>query len=150
MTPAGHPTESRSVVAPAASPGVPTTAFFALPGQRRGMSLREAVAGFPESVFVDVLEGEDAYLLVVDVPGVSEETLEVSADGASLTVEGRREKDLPTDYRYVREDRSPFVDATVALPPDADPEAHDADLERGVLTLRVPKATADGSTVDVE
>lgn len=114
------------------------------------MSLRQAVAEFPESVFVDVLEADDAYLLVVDVPGVSGDTLSVTADGGRLTVEGRREKDLPTDYRYVREDRSLFVDATLPLPPDADADATDAGLNRGVLTLRVPKTTTDGTTVPIE
>lgn len=114
------------------------------------MSLRRAVTELPDSVFVDVLESEDAYRLVVDVPGVTAETLEVTADGDRLRIEGRRAKDPPADHRFVREDRPLFVDATLPLPPDADAAATTAGLDRGVLTLRVPKATAAESRVDVE
>lgn len=142
--------ESSKALGPGEKSPSPTRAFFALPGQRGAMSLREAVARLPESVFVDVLESDDAYLLVFDLPGIAEDTLEVAADQGRLTVEGRRAKDHPTGYRYVREDRSLFVDVTLPLPPDADAEATESDLERGVLTLHVPKATTDGTSVDVE
>ena len=39
---------------------------------------------------VDISEAGDAYLLSMDVPGISREAIEVSVDGGVLTVKGER------------------------------------------------------------
>ena len=75
--------------------------------------------GVGEAVFADLLESDDAYLLVLDLPGVSAESTDVRAERGRLRIEARREKDLPPEYRYVDEDRSLFLDAEIPLPPDA-------------------------------
>ena len=77
-------------------------------------ALRDALRDLPEAVFADVLESDDVYLLVVDVPGVTAETVEASVDGSKLRVEARREKDVPVEFDYVEEERSLFLD--VELP----------------------------------
>lgn len=113
------------------------------------LPLREALGDLPEAVFADVLESDDAYLLVVDLPGATGETVEVTADGRTVSIEARREKDAPAEYRYVREERSPFLDADLPLPPDADADDATATLDTGVLTLRLPKTGSRGTTIDV-
>jgi HSP20 family molecular chaperone IbpA len=114
------------------------------------MAFREALADLPETVFVDVLESDDGYLLVVDLPGVSEETVDVTAADGRLQVEARRAKDVSTEYRFVEEERSLFLDATLPLPPDADADGAEGDIDRGVLALHVPKASPGVTTIDVE
>jgi len=114
-------------------------------------ALRDALGDLPASVFADVLESDDAYLLVVDLPGVTADTVDISVDGGSLVIEAQREKDVGYDFRYVDEDRSLFLDAELPLPPDATGEGAEASVERGVLELRLPKASATSpTTIPVE
>ncbi|MFB6176706.1 MAG: Hsp20/alpha crystallin family protein [Halobaculum sp.] len=101
--------------------------------------LREALRDLPEAVFADVLESEDAYLLVVDLSGASAETTDVSFSGGRLHVEARREKDTPHEFQYVSEDRALFLDADFPLPPDATADDAEASMDRGVLEVRLPK-----------
>ncbi|MEF8852002.1 MAG: Hsp20/alpha crystallin family protein [Haloarculaceae archaeon] len=103
-------------------------------------ALRDALRDLPEAVFADVLESEDAYLLVVDVPGVTAETVDASVEGSKLRIEARREKDVPLEFDYVEEERSLFLDIELPLPPDVTGAEAAGRVERGVLELELPKA----------
>lgn len=107
-------------------------------------TLREALRELPEAVFADLLESDDAYLLVLDLPGVTAETADIEVTGGRLRIEARREKALPSEFRYVREDRPLFLDAEVPLPPDATGEGAEASMRRGVLEIHLPKRTTGG------
>jgi HSP20 family molecular chaperone IbpA len=109
-------------------------------------ALRDALRDLPEAVYADLLEGEDAYLLVIDLPGVTRETVDARVDGSKLVLEARREKDVPPEFRYVSEDRSLFLDAELPLPPDATGTDAEGTVERGVLELRLPKQSATPET----
>jgi len=109
-------------------------------------ALREALRDLPDAVFADLLESEDAYLLVVDLPGATADTVEVSVDGSRLRIEARREKEFPVDYRYLREERQLFLNASLPLPPDASGAEATGEMEQGVLELRLPKSTSAPST----
>lgn len=114
-------------------------------------ALRDALRELPEAVFADLLESDDAYRFVIDLPGASAETTDLRAEGGRLKIEARREKALPDEFRYVREDRPLFLDAEVPLPPDADGDAAEASMNRGVLTVRVPKRSAKtGETIPID
>jgi HSP20 family molecular chaperone IbpA len=104
-------------------------------------AIRDALRDLPEAVFADLLESDDEYILVVDLPGATAETTDVKFEGGRLSIEGRREKSTPNGFRYVREDRSLFLDADLPLPPDADGDAASAALDRGVLEVTLPKRT---------
>lgn len=108
--------------------------------------LRDAVGDLPDPVFADVYESEEAYLLVIDLPGASSETLDVRVEGTRLHIEARREKSLPMAFRYLQEDRSPFLDADLPLPMDATESGAEGTIERGTLTLRLPKREATSET----
>lgn len=105
-------------------------------------NLRDALRDLPEAVFADVLESDDAYLLVVDLPGASSGTTDVTFEGGRLGIEARREKDTPTEFQYVEENRPLFLEAELPLPPDATDEGAEASMTRGVLDVRIPKRTA--------
>jgi len=105
-------------------------------------ALREAMRELPDAVFADLLESDDAYLLVVDTPGVTEETVDVSVTDGKLEIEARREKDVPMEFSYLQEERSLFLDADLPLPPDATGADAEATIDRGVLELRLPKREA--------
>ena len=108
------------------------------------MQLREALGDLPETVFADMLESDDAYLLVVDLAGAAADTVDVTVTDGRLHLEARREKDVPAEFRYVTEERSLFLDAELPLPPDATGADAEGDIERGVLTVRLPKSVEDG------
>lgn len=113
-------------------------------------ALREALRDLPDTVFADLLESDDAYLLVIDLPGTTAETVDVAVEHGRLRIEGRREKSLPPEFRYVEESRSLFLDAELPLPPDADGSDAEAEMRRGVLELRLPKTARGGATsIDV-
>ncbi|MFB6152195.1 MAG: Hsp20/alpha crystallin family protein [Haloarculaceae archaeon] len=109
-------------------------------------ALRDALEDLPEAVFADVLESEDAYLLVVDVPGVTAETVDARVDGSRLRIEARREKAAPPEFEYVEEERSLFLDVELPLPPGVTGADAEGSLDRGVLELRLPKAAATPET----
>jgi HSP20 family molecular chaperone IbpA len=109
-------------------------------------ALRDALRDLPDAVFVDVLESDGEYLVVVDLPGVRADTVDVTATNGRLRVEARREKDVPREFRYLREDRALFLDAELPLLPDASAEEASGTVEKGVLELRLPKRERSSET----
>ncbi|SEL85611.1 Hsp20/alpha crystallin family protein [Haloferax larsenii] len=105
-------------------------------------TLRDALSELPDAVFADLLESETAYLLVLDLPGVAAEAAELRVEKGRLVVEARRDKHLPAEFDYVREERPLFLDAELPLPPDAVGDDAEATMERGVLEVRLPKRAA--------
>jgi HSP20 family molecular chaperone IbpA len=113
-------------------------------------ALREALRDLPDAVFADLLESDDAYLLVVDVPGVTAETADVDVEDGRIRIEARREKEHPREFRYLQEDRSLFLDAELPMPPEATGREATATVERGTLELRLPKrAGGDATSIEV-
>jgi HSP20 family molecular chaperone IbpA len=114
-------------------------------------AFRDALRELPDAVFADLLESDDAYLLVIDLPGVTADTLEVSVDRRRLSIEARRNKSVAPEFRYVRENRSLFLDVDLPLPPDATGAGAEGEVDRGVLELRLPKRDASPSqTIPIE
>ena len=128
-----------------------TAAFFVSAFERVAMSaLRDALRDLSDAAFFDLLESDEAYLLVLDVPGVSPETIDVAVDGGRIRIEARREKSLPGQFKYLEENRSLFVDVDVPLPKDAVETEAAATVDRGVLELRLPKrAETEETRIDV-
>jgi HSP20 family protein len=108
-------------------------------------ALRDALRDLPDAVFADLLESDDGYVLVVDLPGATAGTTEVLAEDGRIVIEGRRDKGVPEGFRYVSEDRPLFLDAELPLPGDADGSDADAEMDRGVLEVTIPKRTGEGS-----
>ncbi|MFB6104750.1 MAG: Hsp20/alpha crystallin family protein [Halobacteriaceae archaeon] len=114
-------------------------------------TLREALSNLPEPVFADLLESEDGYLLVFDLPGATDASVDVFEQDGVLHIEAAREKRVPDGFEYRREDRSLFLDATIPLPPDASGEDAAAAIDRGVLEVHVPKRRAvEGRSIPIE
>lgn len=109
-------------------------------------TLRNALGDLPDPVFADFYESAEAYLLVVDLPGVSTETLDARLEGTHIEIEARREKNLPMAFQYVEENRPLFLDADIPLPSDVAEGGVEGTLERGTLTLRLPKREATDET----
>ena len=112
--------------------------------------IREALRNLPEAVFADLLESPDAYLLVLDLPGVRRDDVEIDAYEHRLEIRARREKSVPEGFEYRTEERSLFLDAVVPVPMDAEPTEADATIEDGVLEIHLPRAERSGREIPVE
>lgn len=136
---------------PSAPFGSAATAGFFVPAfELKAMSaLRDALGNLSEDVFFDLLESDDSYLLVLDVPGVDADSLDLSVEDGRISIDAHCEKDLDDDFRYLEENRSLFLDVDLPLPADADGTRADATVDRGVLELTLPKSSDDETTISV-
>lgn len=89
----------------------------------------------------DVKETADAYLFKADLPGIQDKDLEVTITGNRLTVSGRRDVEKEEKQgRYYNYERSyGSFTRSFTLPEGAEVEKLQASLDRGVLTITVPK-----------
>ena len=79
-------------------------------------------------------------MIRADVPGLTEQELDVSANGYTVTVRGERKEVVPEGYAVHRQERGSLKFArSWQLPTQVEAgEAH-AELKDGVLTLTIPK-----------
>jgi HSP20 family protein len=89
----------------------------------------------------DIVESDTHYILRADLPGVAEEDLKVQLDGDVLTISGeRRSQSEQRHGGYVRYERSTgSFRRSVRLPEGVDADAIEANFDRGVLEVTVPK-----------
>jgi HSP20 family protein len=89
---------------------------------------------------VDIEEKDDAYVVEAEVPGVKREDVNIEVTGHELFISGemREPKREGVIRRQTR--RTGRFEFRVTLPGEVDPEAVDAKLNDGVLTVRIPKA----------
>ena len=90
---------------------------------------------------VDVYEDEHSLVLKLDIPGVSEEDLDVQLENNTLTVKGERkfEKEEKEDNFHRIERRYGTFQRTFRVPSAVDPEQVDAQFDKGVLKLTLAK-----------
>ena len=85
----------------------------------------------------DVFESHDQFLLMLDVPGVDQSSLDIQVVQRSVHVHARQAArdtiaDMaPAEFRRV-----------IQLPADVDAQNVTAEYDRGVLGIRVPKAAS--------
>ena len=91
----------------------------------------------------DIVETDTHYVLRADLPGVAEQDLKVELDGDVLTISGeRRSQAEQRAGGYVRYERSTgSFRRSVRLPEGVDADAIEANFERGVLEVSIPKPT---------
>ena len=95
---------------------------------------------------MDAWETEQAFVVQVDLPGLTPEQVDVSFDRNTLTVRGTRSDTIPTDKgekRVFFVERSPgSFSRTLRFPQYVEASKIDAKFENGVLTATVPKSEA--------
>ena len=91
---------------------------------------------------VDILETADELTLLADMPGVEPKSVEVTIEGARLTVNGKAEAWQPeAGYRLVHAEYEPGeYHRSFAVSNQVDRERIEATVRNGVLRLRLPKA----------
>ena len=89
---------------------------------------------------LDLFDWGDSYRVIIEVPGVEQENLEVALEGRSLTVAGLREPSGDDAMRLISERPSGHFQRTLELPEAIDPEGTRANLQHALLILTLPKA----------
>jgi HSP20 family protein len=88
----------------------------------------------------DLEEGDDAYELEVELPGIERDDVDVEVTGRRVRVAGeRREQERAGVLRRRARGTGRFA-CEVMLPGDVDPDGARASLRDGVLTIHLPKA----------
>ncbi len=93
---------------------------------------------------VDVSEGEDAFTVRMELPGVDPDDIDVSLSGDALTVSGEKKEESEErrgGYCYA-ERRFGSFRRTVPLPAPVDQEKIAAEYDKGVLKVRIEKSAA--------
>jgi HSP20 family protein len=90
---------------------------------------------------MDLVEGEDEFVLRADLPGLSEQDVNIELEDNVLTISGERKSEHEERKEgYFRLERSAGVfTRTLTLPDGVDPERVRASFDRGVLEVRIPK-----------
>ncbi len=87
-------------------------------------------------------QGEDAYRISLELPGVAEDDVEVVVHDGVITVKGEKrvEREESGDTWYFSERQYGTFSRAFRLPADADGDRIEASMKDGVLSLVVPRA----------
>lgn len=104
---------------------------------------------------VDVKENKDSYTLEMDLPGRSEDDVELELDRGVLTISSKKEetketssedkaekkndKEEPKSKWLIRERRTSSFSRRFTLPDDIDTENVQATFKNGVLNVNIPR-----------
>lgn len=92
---------------------------------------------------LNIYEEPDRLVLTAELPGVKAEDLDLSIEGDTLTLQGKREhrQDEPGISYHRREIESGSFSRAIALPVKVDAERVAAKLNNGVLIISLMKAS---------
>lgn len=104
--------------------------------------VRWELEGLPKDIRIDVHEGEKAYTVKADLPGVKKEDIKVEIDGNVVTIsaEAKEEKEVKEKGKLVRSER--YYGAlyrSFSLGHEIDESAATAKYTDGTLELTLPK-----------
>jgi len=91
---------------------------------------------------IEVIEKEDKFLVKVELPGVKEEDVNVSVAAGTLTIEGEKKAESEVKkkgYHYTETSYGSFS-RSITIPSTVDGNKIEADYDKGVLEITLPKA----------
>ncbi len=91
---------------------------------------------------IEVFEKEDRFVVKAELPGMTEEDIDISVVGETLTIKGEREAETEVkeeDY-YCCECSYGKFSRSIDLPSTVDAKKIEASYEDGVLEVSLPKA----------
>jgi HSP20 family protein len=109
--------------------------FFDTPTAGNGSPTRRWIPA------MDLVETDDHYVLTADLPGLSQDDIDLEFEGDVLTLSGeRRSEHAERNEGYYRLERATgSFSRSLTLPEGVDPDAVEATFDKGVLTVRIPK-----------
>jgi len=101
---------------------------------------------------VNTREGENAYHIEVELPGIKKEDVDVKVDGNVLTISGERKlrDEVKEEDYYKVESRYGSFSRSFTLPEKVDVEHIHAEADNGIVEIIIPKLTIDTSSKKIE
>ncbi len=90
----------------------------------------------------DIQEGEKEFRVLMDLPGVNHENLDLSIEDQTLWVKAERSESVPEGFEARRNERAGHVtfSRTFSLGNAVDVEGISAEFKNGVLNITLPKS----------
>jgi HSP20 family protein len=112
--------------------------FDAAPTGRNGSGSSASRRWIPA---MDLVETADHYVLRADLPGLSDEDVNVQLEDNVLTISGERKTEQHSEQEgYYRLERAfGGFSRSLTLPDGIDPDSVQAQFDRGVLEITIPK-----------
>lgn len=90
---------------------------------------------------IDLVENDNEITITAELPGIDEKDIELTVTGDLLTLRGekRSEKEQANGDSYYAERRYGSFSRAVRLPFEVKDEAVEANYDKGVLSVRIPK-----------
>ncbi len=96
----------------------------------------------PTTPPADIMEGDTEFRVVMDLPGIKAEDLDIQVENQTLSVTAKRDHQIPKGFESSRRERTGKVtfSRNFNLGNSIDPEGIGARLEDGILMLTLPKS----------
>jgi len=96
---------------------------------------------------IDVTQNDKETRITAELPGVSQEDVDVSVDNDVLTIraEKRVERNEDKDIRHISERAYGTFQRSLRLPQPVDPDQVHAHFDRGVLTVTLPRSEQENA-----
>ena len=91
--------------------------------------------------FTDLVDAGGEYRVMVEVPGIPKEKLDITVTGRDLKIQGESESEAGKDEEgYVRRERSySKIQTSLTFPEEVLPDTAEATVNNGMLQVRVAK-----------
>ena len=111
--------------------------WFDIVPSRRTLGLG-AVTRLPK---VDLVDNGDSYSVTADIPGLSKDQVNLNITKEGLEIHGEVEEEREEkEKNYLHRERSyTSFRRYIVFPSEVIPEKAEADIKKGILTLKVPK-----------
>lgn len=92
---------------------------------------------------IEVFEKEDKFVVKAELPGMTEEDIDISVVGDTLTIKGERkaEDEVKEEDYYCCERSYGSFSRSIAVPSNVDAKKIEASYDDGVLEVSLPKAS---------
>lgn len=113
------------------------------------MSPMRTFDGMFAGIQTDIKENETNYELVMNVPGFEKEDIEISTNDGILEVKSEKEEtneNKDNDKYIIKERSSSSFKRCFKLPSNVDVKTISAKMDKGVLTLTLPKVEKDDTS----
>lgn len=116
----------------------------------RNMREGSSGSGFMLSPKVDVSQTDEGWEVTAELPGVDQKDIDLRLDGDLLTISGEKRDERKDDRNRLVERSYGSFTRSFQLPFTPDPNKVTADCDRGVLTIKLPKAAEQDRSKRIE
>jgi len=97
----------------------------------------------PRAPAVAIFNTDQAIVVVADMPGVTQEHVEITTDSETLTLKGTVAPDTHKGFRLLHSEyKAANFERSFTIPTDIDTQHVEASVKNGVVTLTLPKNKA--------